>query len=87
MSTQIVLPSSSSPSSSSKSNPSSATSTTAANKSSSTTTTKTNRYRFRPQRKPELQLDKNELKQQLTPLQYKITQEKFTERYFYFIVY
>ncbi|UXI20032.1 Vang-like protein 1 [Sarcoptes scabiei] len=37
---------------------------------------------FRPPRKPEIKVDKNELKKKLTPLQYKVTQEKFTERAF-----
>lgn len=34
---------------------------------------------FRP-KKPSLTVDKNELKARLTPLQYKVTQEKHTER-------
>ena len=46
---------------------------------SSSFTNKLNR--FRAPRKPEIQVDKEELKKRLTPLQYKVTQEKFTERF------
>ncbi|KAH9522589.1 hypothetical protein DERF_006153 [Dermatophagoides farinae] len=81
MSTQIVIPT---PGTSSKSNTinKSSSTTTAAAAAASKTTTTANRFhnRFRPPRKPEIQVDKNELKQKLTPLQYRITQEKFTER-------
>lgn len=41
---------------------------------------KLSRFRQAP-RKPEIEVDKAQLKKQLTPLQYKVTQEKFTERF------
>lgn len=83
MSAQVVLPQTKLPqhsrvgttsASSNKQN-----SATIINKTGSATGS--NRFnRYRPPRKPEIQMDKNELKQKLTPLQYKVTQEKFTER-------
>ena len=42
--------------------------------------TKISRFR-QPPPKPEIEVDKAQLKKQLTPLQYKVTQEKFTERF------
>ena len=38
------------------------------------------RLRAAPQ-KPQIEVDKSELKKKLTPLQYRVTQEKFTERF------
>lgn len=82
MSAQVVLPQTKLPqhsrvgsSSASSNKPNSASSIKTGS------TTGPNRFnRYRPPRKPEIQVDKNELKQKLTPLQYKVTQEKFTER-------
>lgn len=38
------------------------------------------RFSFLKPKKPQIVVDKNELKNRLTPLQYKVTQEKHTER-------
>lgn len=80
MSTQIVIPTRVGTANTSNSSSNVSTVSTPTLTSNKITTKKF--ARFRPPPKPEIQVDKNELKKKLTPIQYKVTQEKFTERYF-----